>query len=875
LLFAVTALAAAQRNASRIDLTGGWMIQSSDSLGQTGDQISSPFFDTTGWYPATVPTTVIRALVSDGVYADPYYGLNLRSIPGTTYAFGDNFAVEPMPADSPFRVSWWYRTQFRLPGGGKHPAPWPSNRRYWLNFASINYRANIWLNGRQVAGQGQVRGMFRTFEFDVTDAVGPGVNTLAVEVYPPTENDLSISFVDWNPLPADKDMGLVRDVYLLASGPVALRNVQVTSALSPALDQSQLTVAVDVNNPGAAPIEGTLAATIGDIALSAPVQVSAGQSVRISLSPRDYPQLVVNQPQLWWPNGVGPQNLYRLHLEFQSGGSVSDAQDVQFGIRSVTSELDSQQHRVFRINGQRILIRGAAWTPDMMLKIDPEREDNDLHYARDMNLNAIRFEGKLEMSDGFFDLADRYGILLLPGWCCCSFWEQWDQWQPNDYTVAAESLRSQVRRLRNHPSVLAFLYGSDNAPPPLAEQGYLAVLAQENWPNPYLAGAGDATTPGAGPTGVKMTGPYDYVPPEFWQADTQHGGAWGFNTETSPGPAIPPLQSLQSMMPAANLWPPDNQIWNFHAGSGSFADTRVFNAALDGRYGPAQNISDYVRKSQAMTYEAERAMFEAYGRNKYGPATGVIQWMMNNAWPGLIWHLYDWYLRPGGGYFGTKKACEPVHVQYSYDDVSVVVTNALYQALPGYTATAKVFNLDLTEMFSQTMAIDIAPDSVTRVFTLPAIAGLSRTYFVRLVLTDASGNEASRNFYWLSTQPDVMDWANLNYRYVPITTYMDLTGLDTLPPAQVSVAWQSEPAGPDQTAHVTVRNVSGNLAFLVHLTVLNGKGGTDVEPALWSDNYFELLPGEQREITATYASKLLNGAQPYIQVDGWNVVPAN
>jgi exo-1,4-beta-D-glucosaminidase len=652
------------------------MIRSSDELAQTGDQISSPSFDTSGWYPATVPTTVIRALVSDGVYADPYYGLNLRSIPGTTYDFGDNFAVDPMPADSPFRVSWWYRTQFRLHDGGRHTAARPSNRRYWLNFDSINYRANIWLNGRQIAAQDQVRGMYRTFEFDVTDAVAPGLNTLAVEVFPPTENDLSISFVDWNPLPANKHMGLVRDVYLLATGPVALRNAQVTSALNGSLDQAQLTIAADLDNPGPQAINGILTGTIGDIVVSAPVRLAAGQSARITLTPREYPQLVVNQPRLWWPNGVGPQNLYQLHLEFQGGGVVTDAQDVQFGIRSVSSELDAQQHRVFRINGQRILIRGAAWTPDMMLKIDPEREDTDLRYARDMNLNAIRCEGKLEMSDGFFDLADRYGILLLPGWCCCSFWEEWDRWTPDDYTVAAESLRSQVRRLRNHPSVLAFLYGSDNAAPPAAEQAYLKVLAEENWPNPYIAGARDATTLGAGRTGVKMTGPYDYVPPEFWLADTQHGGAWGFNTETSPGPPIPLLESLQAMMPAADLWPPDNQGWNFHAGSGSFADTRVFNAALDGRYGQAKDITDYVRKRQAMTYEAERAMFE---------------------------------------------------------------------------------------------------------------------------------------------------------------------------------------------------DVSGNLAFLVHLTVRQGKGGGDIAPVLWSDNYFELMPGEQREITATYASKLLGGATSYVQVDGWNV----
>lgn len=858
---------------ARIDLAAHWMVRSSDGLAQTGTQISSAAFDTRGWYPATVPTTVVRALANDGVYSDPYYGMNLRAIPGNNYDPGDNFAVDPMPAGSPFTVSWWYRTQFRLPGAVGGRTPWRSQRRYWLNFESINDHANIWLNGRQIAGADQVRGMYRTFEFDVTDLVAPGVNTLAVEVFAPTENDFSISFVDWNPLPADKDMGLVRDVYLLSTGPVAVRNVQVETALNSSLDQAQLTISADVDNPGAEAVEGTLSGTIGEIAVAAPVLLAGGQAARISLSPRDYPELVVDHPRLWWPNGVGPQNLYRLHLEFQTGGAVSDAQDVQFGIRTVTSELDAQQHRLFRINGRPILIRGAAWTPDMLLRMDPEREEIDLRYAREMNLNALRFEGKFEMSDGFFDIADRYGILLLPGWCCCSFWEEWDKWQAADDTVAAESLRSQLRRLRNHPSVAAFLYGSDNAAPPQAEQVYLGVMAEEHWPNPSIAGAIDAVTPGGGRTGVKMTGPYDYVPPAFWLADTEHGGAWGFNTETSPGPAIPLLASLQQMMPAAELWPVGGKVWNFHAGGGNFGNTDIFSAALEGRYGKAAALADYVKKAQAMTYEAERAMFEAYGRNKYTSATGVIQWQMNNAWPGLIWHLYDWYLRPGGGYFGTKKALEPVHVQYSYDDGSIVVVNSLYDALPGYSVTVKVFNLDLTEMFSQQAAVDIPADSATRVLVLPAIVGLSKTYFVRLRLSDAAGAVVSSNFYWLSTQPDVPDWAKLDYRYVPVTTYMDLTGLDRLAPAQVTAAWESGQDGAERVERVTVRNPSAQLAFLVHLTVLKGKDGGDVAPVYWSDNYFELMPGEEKEVVARYPLKLLGGAESFVQVDGWNIAP--
>jgi exo-1,4-beta-D-glucosaminidase len=264
-------------------------------------------------------------------------------------------------------------------------------------------------------------------------------------------------------------------------------------------------------------------------------------------------------------------------------------------------------------------------------------------------------------------------------------------------------------------------------------------------------------------------------------------------------------------------------------------------------------------------------MFEAFGRNKY-TATGVIQWMLNNAWPSIVWHLYDYYLRPGGGYFGTKKANEPVHVQYSYDDRSVVVVNSLYRAFGGYNVTAKVYNLDLTEKFSRTAAIDIAQDSSTRVFVLPQIAGLSRTYFVRLSLNDSDGALISSNFYWLSTQPDIVDWdAQVDYSYTPIAQFADLTDLQNLPLARVTVTWRSEEMVADQVEHVAVQNPSSQLAFFVHLTVLKGKDGADIAPVYWEDNYFELMPGEQRELTATYPRKLLGGAQSYVQVDGWNL----
>ena len=594
------------------------------------------------------------------------------------------------------------------------------------------------------------------------------------------------------------------------------------------------------------------------MAVAKKIRLAAGESTRVAITEEDSPQLNIAHPRLWWPYGLGSQDLHHLRMEFEAGGALSDREDADFGIREFTSELDAQQHRLFKINGKNILIRGGGWSSDMMLRYDDDREENEIRYARDMHLNTIRLEGKM-MNRHFFDTADRLGVLVMPGWCCCSYWERWRNWKPEDYRIAGESLRDQIRRLRNHASVFVFLYGSDNSPNAEAEKVYLKVFEEEHWPNPTVSSAAKATTVGAGPTGVKMTGPYEYVAPNYWLLDRERGGAFGFNTETSPGPAIPVLESLKEMLPPEHLWPID-EFWNFHAGGGGYRNVNVFTAALEGRYGKARDLNDYLRKSQAMTYEGERAMFEAFGRNKYG-ATGVVQWMLNNAWPSIIWHLYDWYLRPGGGYFGTKKANELLHVQYSYDDRSVAVVNSYYRAFTGCKVAAKVYDLDLSEKFSKTASADIGEDSVVKVFTIPAIDGLSKTYFLRLTLEDGPGKPVSSNFYWLSAQDDVSNWAAGNGRYTPIKTYADLTGLEQLPPVKLNVTSRAQPSGTDEVARVTVHNPGSHLAFMVHLAVRKSAGGMDINPVYWEDNYFELMPGEKREVTATYARKLLGGAE--------------
>jgi exo-1,4-beta-D-glucosaminidase len=852
------------------------MIQSSAEVAAAGEVISSENYTPTGWYKATMPSTVISALARQDVFPDPYTAENLRSIPGTTYPMGMNFSHIQMPPGSPFRVPWWFRAEVQVPQDY-------AGKTVWLHFDGINYRAGVWLNGREVASPSQMVGAWRVFELDVTRFVTPGAKAvLAVEVSPPQPDDLAITFVDWNPLPADKDMGIWRDVYLTSSGPVSVRYPQVISKLDlPGLGRARLTVTAELHNAGGEAVEGTLEGRIESQDFSQPVSLGPQETKVVTFTPEQFPQLVVEQPRVWWPYALGAQNLYQAELSFKIGGQVSDSRTVSFGIREISGELDANGHRLFKINGKTILIRGAGWTFDMLLRSDPERQQAELNYVKDMHLNTVRMEGKLE-DDNFLDLCDREGILVLAGWCCCDHWERWQNWKSEDFVVSAESLKDQIRRLRSHACLLDWLNGSDNPPVEKVERTYIQILKDLNWPNPYQSSATARASSVTGKTGLKMSGPYEYVAPAYWLEDKEVGGAHGFNTETSPGPAVPPLESLKRMLPADHLWPIDN-AWNFHAGGGMFRDLHVFTEAISRRFGPATSVEDYALKAQVLGYEGERAMFEAYGRNKY-VATGVIQWMLNNAWPSLIWHLYDYYLRPGGSYFGAKKGCEYLHVQYSYDDQSVVVVNSYYQSFAAMKVSARVYNLDAALKYSRDSIMDVEPDSSHRVFSLPAIEGLSRTYFLRLDLSDSAGKNVSTNFYWLSTQPDVLDWGRSNYYVTATKTFADLTALGSLPKVEVKGTAESDTNGEEGVSRVTVQNASHNLAFFVHFKVMaeGGRegaregGGQDDEvlPVLWSDNYISLLPGETRVLTATYPKRRLRSAKPVVKVDGWNVVPA-
>jgi exo-1,4-beta-D-glucosaminidase len=840
-----------------------WRVQSACKVQSGGDAIAMTGFATDGWLKASVPSTVLAAQVAAGVLPDPNFSDNLRKIPGTSYPMGQNFANLPMPSDSPYACGWWFRKEFEAASAKE------SGRRYWLHFGGINYRGEIWFNGKRIADGSTIAGAYRTYAFDVTEFLRPGEpNVLAVKTTAPSEKDLGINWVDWNPCPPDKEMGLWGAVDLVETGPVTVRSPMVaTHFRDQTLSSADLTVYAELRNATGSTVKGVVSGSAAGGRFEQPVELGAHEDRTVVFSAEKYPALRIENPKIWWPYQMGAPHLEHLTIRFSADGKTTDEQGVEFGIREITSELTTNGSRLFRVNGKPILIRGAGWSQDMLLRTDENRLRDQIRMVRDMNLNAIRLEGKLETED-FFRLTDEQGILVMLGWCCCDHWEHWKDWTPEDLKIATASLRAQMLRLRQHASLLVWLNGSDNPPPPDVEKAYLQVETETHWPNPVLSSATGTPTSVTGESGVKMTGPYDYVAPSYWYVGSHLGGARGFNTETSPGPAIPSLASRKKFLSDADAWPPTPN-WSLHFGGGEFANLKVFDEAMQAIYARPLSAADYERIAQTMAYDSERAMFEAYGKNKYA-STGVIQWMLNNAWPSMIWHLYDYYLDAGAGYFATKKACEPLHIQYSYDDRSIVVVNSTYATAGALQAGVRVYNLGWKELYSAETTAEPGADSAQRVFTIPEniYSGAERLFFIDLTLKDAAGRTVSRNFYWVPDMLTAFDWEKTDYTHTPAARHEDLTALAHLPAASVNAHAEMAETAHGRELSVHLDNKSQSLAFQVRAAVRTATGDL-IAPVFWSDNWIELMPGESTTLKALLPENV--AVDPVVQIEGWNI----
>jgi exo-1,4-beta-D-glucosaminidase len=841
-----------------------WQIQSSAKAQQGGADISSAGFSTEGWYPVSGRATVMAGLIENGEYQNVFYSDNLRAV------------AEPDASGSMFVIPWWYRSVFAVDEG----AP---GTRTLLRINGMIPGADVWLNGQLVAERATVAGAYPVHEFDVTRWIHAGANTLALRVYAgDPRTSLGLGWVDWNPTPPDDNMGPWRGVEIVRTGPVELRFPQVASRLSlPDLGHAGLTVSVQAQNLDGSAHDAAITGVVAGVSLRRTIHLAAGETQTVSFSPKSDPNLELEHPRIWWPVGMGEHPLYRFQITAAVDGAISDQAAASFGIRSVSSHLTPQGYVQFVVNGKPVLIRGAGWAPDMFLRDDPRRLEAEFSYVVNLGLNTIRSEGKLEDAR-FYDLADREGIMILAGWECCDKWESWaktggEPWDAADEKVAAASMASEARLLRNHPSVIGFLIGSDNAPPAAISKMYVDTLHAADWSLPIIAAAADGATAETGPSGMKMAGPYSWIPPAYWYAD-QLGGAFGFDSEVSAGASIPLLDDLNRMLSPQELealWQnPRARQYHASAAWSEFATLEPFDNALSGRYGPPKSLADFVAKSQLDNYDNVRAQFEAFNAHLTAakPSTGVIYWMLNNAWPSLHWHLYDYFLNPAGAYFGAKKANEPVHIQYSYDTRAIMVVNHTLTPERGLQAMIRVRNMDGSVAYERRrQGIDLAANGAQQLSTLPALDGLSRTYFVELELASATGRSISRNVYWLSTQADELDWAHSTWYLTPVTRYADLTSLQSLPAAtsEVRATMRHEGAGDVASVTLTVPPSSKAVALYQHVSIKRSAGGELMLPILWSDNDVTLWPGESLTVTAHLT---MPGAEaPVVEVSGWNV----
>jgi len=856
--------------ADKIKLLTEWNIISSKDIEVGGNLLSAGDINIGNWYKVEVPSTVLATLVKNGVYEDPYFGMNLKDIP-----------------TEQFKVPWWYKTKFDITED-------QIEHVVLLALDGINYKANIWLNGKLVADKEVVCGAYRRFQFNVSSYLQTGKNILAIEVIPPKGGDFTIGFVDWNPNPPDDNLGIFRNVSLQFNKGVSVENPFVESKVDYESGSAELTVSAELFNHTDEIYTGAVKGRIGEIEFEKVVEAAPNRKTSIRFSPEELEQLKFNNPKLWWPNNLGDPNLYKLELEFVVDDEIFHETNIKFGIRQIEDYVNEGGHRGFMVNGHKVLIKGGGWTDDLLLQDTHETLQAQIDYVKHMNLNCIRLEGFWGKDQKLYDLCDENGILIMVGWSC-----QWEHEQylskpvdpryggviePDEINLVAQYWEDQLLWLRHHPSIFVWTIGSDLLPHPDLERKYIETFNKYDTTRPYLNSTGgigseqgiisstEIISEISGSSRVKMLGPYAYTPPIYWYTNKNLGGAYGFNTETCPGANVQPLDSIKKMIPEEHLWPID-EVWDFHCGKNEFATIDRFREAVDKRYGKPNSVEEFTMKAQVLNYELMRPMFEAFQANK-GMATGIIQWMLNSAWPEMYWQLYGHDLLPNGAFYGTKTACAPLHLLYDYGDNSIKIVNDTFNDINGYKAEIKIYDINSKIIFSENIDVSIEAESGKKLLDLSEITELTDTYFLDLRLFDTKKNEIDRNFYWLSTKEDVLDYdyefEDWSY-HTPSKEYADLTLLNSLPKVKLNVDYHFKKADDKQQVVVTLNNQNDSIAFFIELQLIDKNNGEVVIPVLWKDNYLSLLPNEERIVEASFSVDENSLENLELRVKGWNL----
>ena len=822
---AVPAPAPAPRADGRLDLAGGaWRLQRDSLVTAGGEALSKPGFNDKEWMVATVPGTELVSYLNAGAIPDPN--------------FGDN---QNMISDSFFYADFWYRDEFVAPPAG-------AGSRAWLNFDGINWKADVYLNGEKI---GRIEGAFMRGRFDVTGRLKAGErNALAVRVFKnatpgsvrektwesPDKNGGALGADnptyhatvgwDWIPVIRGRDDGIWKDVYLTTSGPVTIDNPFVTTAL--ALPAADVKVEATLSNHEAKPLDGVLRGHFGDTPFEVPVTLGPSEQKTVKTALR------LANPKLWWPAGYGDPNLYKVELKFETAGkAVSDAKHFEAGVRQFTYSEEGGALRIW-INGRRFIARGGNWGfPESMLLYRGREYDVAVGYHADMHFTMIRNWVGQTGDDEFYEACDRHGIVVWQ-----DFWlaNPADGPDPDDNDLFLRNVRDYVLRVRNHPSMGLYCGRNEGYPPKPIDEGIRKTLAELHPDLHYIPSSADDTVEGHGPYWVMPTRFY------FTQRATPK-----LHSELGM-PNIMSLDSVRQTMPEAAMWP-QGRVWGLHDFCLSGAQRAAsFRETIDNGYGGAANAEEWLTLAQFVNYEGHRAMYEAQSRNRMG----LLIWMSHPAWPTFVWQTYDYFFEPTAAYFGAKKASEPLHIQWNIATDSVEVVNYSGGNAKGLTARAEIRNMDGALKWEKEVAVDSAEDSDVAAIKMEYPEGLTPVHFIRLKLTRA-GQTVSENFYWRGLKEG------------------DYRAIRQLPKVKIEAATRLERQGARWQLTTDLYNASPQPALMVKLKVVRAKSGDRILPAIYSDNYVALMPGERRSIDTWVEDADTRGEEPRVAVDGFNV----
>ncbi len=907
IILLVCSVCEADTDDQKIFLRKNWLLRSSYMVEEEGNKVSSEEFQPQDWYQTEIPTTVLRALVQNKVYPDPYIGLNNMRIPDASDEFNKThdlgrFSYLP-DKRNPWKDPYWFWTQFNIPDHYE-------GKNIWLNLEGINYRAEVWLNGNAVANEKDVSGMFGNWSFDVTEHANfVGENTLAIKIFPldypglPAEPQLrafgpfglnggptgdigknvtmhcSVGW-DWIPAVRDRNIGIWQEITLSATGPLDIRSPRIVSDLVfPELNQASLTVEAELINLSSFRKNGILKVKIspknfkGDVVeLEEKILLESKETQMIRFESQSHHALMIENPALWWPNGYGRPNLYELELVVEVDGKRSDCERQTFGIRHVDSRVTmvgGWARRDFFVNAQKIFLKGGAWVPDMMLNRSKEKLYQELRLSKEANLNLVRiWGGGLTPPDSFFSYCDEMGLLVWHDfWItgdCQGTWDKGSQDYPYDADVFLGNATDVVKKLRNHPCILVWAAGNEGYP---REEIYVPlrkeILAKLDGTRPFIPSSGYREPPeGWGlswpdnqKAGTYSGGPYHWVDPREYYKKVDEGRDWLFKNEVGL-PSVPCLESIKKFIPDLTSDPevrfPLNHTWGYHdacEGNGKYS---LYDQAIRQRYGEPKDLADYVQKAQLINAENYRAIFEAVNQ-AMDRVAGVILWKTNPAWPSVIWQLYDWYLCPNAGYYYTKKACEPLHIQLSLDDLSVVGVNHFLET-KDVQFIGDVYSWNMEKVWALRDRIRLGARSAAEIVKVEIPEQVKQDlYFVDLRLEDSQSDPISENFYWMAGDDD-------------------FTSLSRLPEVKLDVEVKKVDIGERCIYKIRLQNSSDNLAFFVIPSIRKAKTGEEVLPCFWSDNYFSILPERHKELTVEFQNQEFWSDKLVLNLDGWNIV---